>query len=89
LSHRGIVLIALASKKLAEQATCARDILVALTVLYGVASFLTRSTKFPSLGILIFHGLFLLFGFAASQAPKVVFAVLIIEASIYLSIVAQ
>jgi len=82
----GLVLIALASKKLAEQATYAKDILVALTLLYGVviASFLIHSLyQVPVshlLGILIFHGLFLLFGFAASRAPKGVFAVLPIVA---------
>jgi O-antigen ligase len=91
----GLVLIALASKKLVEQATYAKDILVALTLLYGVviASFLIYSLhQVPVthlLGILIFHGLFLLFGFAASRAPKAVFSVLIVEAAIYLLIVAQ
>src|SRR6516164_8814869 len=91
----GLVLIALASKDLAEQATYAKDILVTLTLLYSVviASFLINSLhQVPVthlLGILIFHGLFLLFGFAASRAPKAVFAVLIVGAAIYLLIVAQ
>ena len=91
----GLVLIALASKKLAEQATYAKDILVTLTPLYGVviASFLINSLhQVPAthlLGILIFHGLFLLFGFAASRAPKAVFSVLIVGAAIYLLNVAQ
>src|SRR6516165_6687220 len=91
----GVVLIALASKELAEQAAYAKDILVALALLYGVviASFLFHSFhQVPVthlLGILIFHGLFLLFGFAASRAPKAVFSVLIIGAAIYLLIVAQ
>lgn len=64
------------AKKLAEQAAYARDVLVALTLLYGVviASFLIHSLhQVPVthlLGISIFHGLFLLFGFAASRAPK-------------------
>ena len=91
----GLVLIALASKGLAVQAAYAKDILVALALLYGVviASFLFHSFhQVPVthlLGILIFHGLFLLFGFAASRAPKAVFSVLIAGAAIYLLIVAQ
>jgi O-antigen ligase len=91
----GLVLIALASKDLADQATYAKDILVVLTLLYGVviASFLIHSLhQVPVthlLGILIFHGLFLLFGFAASRAPKAVSSALIVGAAIYLVIVAQ
>jgi O-antigen ligase len=91
----GLVLIALARKELTDQATYAKDILIALTLLYGlvIASFLIYSLhQVPVthlLGILIFHGLFLLFGFAASRAPKAVFSVLIAGAAIYLLIVAQ
>jgi O-antigen ligase len=91
----GVVLIALASKELAEEAAYAKDILVALALIYGVviASFLFHSLhQVPVthlLGILIFHGLFLLFGFAASRAPKAVFALLIAGAAIYLIIIAQ
>jgi O-antigen ligase len=91
----GLVLIALASKNLAEQVADAKDILVTLTLLYSVviASFLIHSLhQVPVthlLGILIFHGLFLLFGFVASRAPKAVFSVLMIGAAIYLIMIAQ
>jgi O-antigen ligase len=91
----GLVLIALASKSLAEQATYAKDLLVALTVLYCVviASFLIHSLhQVPSthlLGILIFHGMFLLFGFAASRALQGVFSVLMVGAVIYLFIIVK
>jgi O-antigen ligase len=91
----GVVLIALTSRTLAEQAACAADILVLLILLYCVvvASFLVNSLhRVPIthlLGILIFHGLFLLFGFAASRALKAVYGVLMMGAAIYLLIIVE
>jgi O-antigen ligase len=91
----GLVLIAFASRNLVEQATYTLDILALLILLYClvIASFLINSLhRVPItylLGILVFHGLFLLFGFAASRALKAVFAVLAIGAAVYLIIIAR
>jgi O-antigen ligase len=91
----GLILIALTSRNLIEQAAYATEVLVLLVLLYCVviASFLINSFhRVPIthlVGILIFHGLFLLFGFAASRALKAVFAVLVTGAAIYLLVIAQ
>jgi hypothetical protein len=91
----GLMLVALASRNLVEQATFIVDVLALLFLLYCViiASFLIYSLHRVPIthlfGILIFHGLFLLFGFAAARAHKAVFAVLFAGAAIYLLIIAQ
>jgi hypothetical protein len=91
----GLVLIAFASRNLVEQAVYATEMLALLVLLYCVvvASFLINSLyRVPMthlFGILIFHGLFLLFGFAASRALTAVFAVLAIGAAVYLILIAQ
>jgi len=91
----GLLLMALASRKLIKQTTYATDVLVLLILLYStvVASFLINSLhRAPIthlLGILIFHGLFLLFGFAAARSLKAIFAVLLAGAAIYILVIVQ
>jgi len=91
----GLMLIARASQRLADQASYAPDIWAALVLLYSVvtANFLFSSLhQVPVthlLGILIFHGLFLLFGFAAAGSLQAVFIMLLLQACAYLIIVAR
>ena len=91
----GLSLIVLAGRALAEQADSIRDVLIIIALLYCavIASFLVHSFhRVPVthlVGILIFHGVFLLFGLAASHSLRAVFAVLLAMAAVYLLIVAQ
>lgn len=91
----GVLLVMLAGRKLAEQTTYVTDIFLALALFYCaiIASFLVNSLhRVPVthlLGILIFHGLFLVFGFAAARALKAVFVVLLVQATIYILVIAQ
>ena len=90
LSVAGLALIALDWRSIRDEASYAGDILVVIGVLYAlvIASYLVNSLdQVPPthlLGILIFHGLFLVFGFAAARAPKAVFAMLLAQAGVYL-----
>lgn len=94
-SALGIALAAVRWRQLRDDATCVPDVLVALALLYGVvvANFLLYSL--PSVpithlaGILIFHAMFLLFGFAAARAPKMVLLVLLVAAGAYVFIIVQ
>jgi O-antigen ligase len=91
----GIVLVAVRWREIREDASYARDVLVVIGLLYAVvvASYLANS--FPQVpvthlvGILIFHALFIVFGFAAARALKVVFTMLLVQAAIYVIIIAQ
>ena len=91
----GVLLVMLAGRKLAEQAAHATDIFLVLALFYCtvIASFLINSlSRVPVthlLGILIFHGLFLVFGFAAARAVRTVFVVLLVQAAIYILVIAQ
>ena len=91
----GIVLVALSGRQISEQASLVSGILIVLVLFYGVViiNFLLYSFHQVPIthlaGILIFHAVFLVFGFAASRAPAAVFAVLLTEAAIYLIIIAQ
>src|SRR5690348_9102292 len=91
----GLILIALDWRRLIGNLAYVRDILIILGVLYAivVASFLVNSLhRVPVtylVGIFLFHGLFLLFGFAAARALKAVFATLLVQAAVYAIVVAQ
>ena len=91
----GVLLAVLAARKLAEQASYVTDIFLVLALFYCIviASFLINSLhRVPVthlLGILIFHGLFLAFGFAAARALKAVFVVLLAQAAVYILVIAQ
>src|ERR1700744_3363825 len=90
LSLAGVALVAFDWRAIRDEARYAGDILRVICVLYAivVASYLVNSLgRVPPthlLGIQIFHGLFLVFGFAAARAPKAVFAMLLAQAAIYL-----
>jgi O-antigen ligase len=90
LSVAGVALIALDWRSIRNQANYAGDVLVMIGALYAlvIASYLVNSLhQVPPthlLGILIFHGLFLVFGFATARAPKAVFAMLLAQAAVYL-----
>jgi O-antigen ligase len=91
----GIALVAVRWREIRDDAGYARDILIVMGLLYSVvvASYLANS--FPQvplthlLGILVFHALFIVFGFAAARALKVVFTMLLAQAAIYVIIIAQ
>jgi hypothetical protein len=91
----GLVLVAVIWRQLCEDASYVADILIAMALLYGAvtASYLVNSLhRVPLtdlLGILIFHALFIAFGFAAARATKAVFVVLLAQALIYLIVVIQ
>jgi O-antigen ligase len=88
-------LVAVNWRQVRDDATRATGLLVALAALYGVlvASYLLHTFgKVPAthlLGILVFHGLFLVFGFFAVRALPAVFAVLLAYAASYLAVIAQ
>jgi O-antigen ligase len=91
----GAVLIVGSWRKISNNAAYVTDILLALALLYGVivANYLAYSLGTVAithlLGILLFHSLFLVFGFAAARAPKAVYSVLVAQAAIYVVIIAQ
>jgi O-antigen ligase len=94
-SALGIMLAGLSWRQLRNDAVQVPDALVALTLLYGVVvvNFLHYSLPVVPIthlvGILIFHGMFLLFGFAAARALRTVMLVLVVAAAIYLFIILQ
>jgi O-Antigen ligase len=91
----GFILVAISWREIFETAKYANDVLVVAALLYGVviASYLAYSLHHVPMthliGILAFHALFLLFGFAASRSLGAVFAVLLAQAATYLLVVAQ
>ena len=91
----GLVLVALSWRQLYEDAGYVAKVLIAMGILYAVvtASYLVNSLhRVPVtdlFGILIFHAMFIAFGFAAARAAKVVFAMLLAQAAVYLMVVIQ
>jgi hypothetical protein len=91
----GLALVALSWRQLYQDTGYVADVLIAMGLLYGIvtASYLVNSLyRVPVtdlFGILIFHALFIAFGFAAARATKVVFAMLLAQAAIYLIVVLQ
>jgi hypothetical protein len=91
----GLVIVALGWRQLYEDAGYVADVIIVMALLYGVvtASYLVNSLhRVPAtdlVGILVFHALFIIFGFAAARATKVVFAMLLAQAAIYLIVVIQ
>src|SRR5579871_4117277 len=91
----GLVLVALNWRQFSDDAGYAVDVLIVIGLLYGTvaASYLVNSLhRVPAtdlVGILVFHALFIVFGFAAARATKVVFAMLLAQAAIYLIVVIQ
>jgi O-antigen ligase len=91
----GLVLVILDWREIRENAVYATDILVALSLLYGVvaANYLANSLEQVPithlLGIMLFHSVFLAFGFAAARAPVPVYIVLLAQAAIYVIAIAQ
>jgi O-antigen ligase len=88
-------LVAVNWRQIRDDATRASGLVIALAALYGVLilSYLLHTLgKVPAthlLGILVFHGLFLVFGFFAVRALPAVFAVLMAFAAGYLVVIAQ
>jgi O-antigen ligase len=94
-SALGIVLAGSNWRQLRNDATQIPDALVALALLYGVVIVNFLHYSLPAvpithlLGILIFHGMFLVFGFAAARALRAVMLVLVVAAAIYVFIILQ
>lgn len=91
----GTALVAWTWREIRDNAGYATDTLLVLGLLYGAlgtnyfAYSLGQVPMTHLFGILIFHSLFLVFGFAAARSLKAVFIVLLAQAAIYLIIVAQ
>jgi O-antigen ligase len=91
----GAVLAALNWRRLRDDAGHIPGVLLALMLLYGVtvANFLAYSLPAVPIthlvGILIFHAMFLLFGFAAARAAPMVLKVLLAGAVAYVLIIVQ
>jgi O-antigen ligase len=90
-----VALATISWRPLCENAGYIRDALVVAGMFYAIviSSFLINSIhRVPVthlIGILVFHALFLLLGFAAARAPKAIFALLLAQAAIYIIVVAQ
>jgi O-antigen ligase len=91
----GIVLVALSWRQISDNAKRVTDILVVVGLFYVVVIVSYLSSSFPLvpvthlLGILIFHALFMIFGFAAARVLKAVLFMLLGAAAIYLAVIAQ
>jgi len=94
-SALGATLAAVSWRRLRDDATHIPGVLLVLALLYGVAvaNFLAFSLANVPIthlaGILIFHALFLLFGFAAARATRMVLKVLLAGALAYVLIIVQ
>lgn len=94
-SAAGFLFVAISWRQFCDNASRTTDILVVLGLLYGVVIISYLSRSFPEvpvthlLGILIFHSLFLVFGFAAARGLKAVSAILLSAAAIYSIVIAQ
>ena len=94
-SALGIVLVGLNWRQVRDDAIRVPDILAVLALLYGivVVNFLTHSLPAVPIthlaGILVFHGMFLAFGFASARALRTVMVVLLAQAAIYALIILQ
>jgi O-antigen ligase len=91
----GIALVAVSWRQIYDNAKRVTDILVLLGLLYGVVIISYLSNSFPVvpvthlLGVLIFHALFIIFGFAAARALKLVLLILLGAAAIYSIVIVQ
>jgi len=91
----GLVLTALNWRQVVDLTIHVRPIFVLVVLLYVLVTanyFLNSWPKVPVthlLGILIFHGIFLLFGLASAGAPNAVFAVLLVQGVAYAIIYSQ
>jgi O-antigen ligase len=90
----GLVLIVLSWRPIFDDASHVRDVLIVAALFYAivVVSFLVYSRGAVSAthlwGILIIHGIFLIFGFSAARALKMVLLVLLGMATIYAAVLA-
>ncbi len=95
VSALGIVLVAIVGRQTCSDLGRVTDILVPFGLFYAVVivSFLSKSIgQVPAthlLGILIFHWLFMIFGFAAARSAKAVQLTLLAAAACYLIVIAQ
>src|SRR5215468_8099399 len=95
MSAIGAALVVISWPSINEMGSKVRDILLLLGALYGVviANFLLLSRPTIPMthlaGILIFHSLFLVFGFAAARALRIVLLMLLAAAVVYLIFIAQ
>jgi hypothetical protein len=91
----GLVLTALNWRQVVDLANHVRPIFVLIVLFYVLVTanyFINSYPKVPIthlLGILIFHGIFLLFGFASAGALNVVFAILLVQGIAYVIIFGQ
>jgi O-antigen ligase len=94
-SALGAALAVMSWRRLRDDAGHIPGVLIALALLYGVtvANFLSYSLLAVPIthlaGILIFHAMFLLFGFAAARATRMVLKVLLAGAAAYVVIIVQ
>ena len=94
-SALGALLVVASWRAILKNAVYVTDVLLASVLLYGVVTanyfvFSRGQVAFTHLlGILVFHSLFLVFGFAAARALKAVYIVLLTQGAIYLIIIAQ
>jgi O-antigen ligase len=90
----GLVLVVLSWRPIFDDASHVRDVLIVAALFYAivVVSFLVYSRGAVSAthlwGILIIHGIFLIFGFSAARALKMVLLVLLSMAAIYAALLA-
>jgi hypothetical protein len=91
----GAVLVAVGWRQICAMARKIPDVLVVLTAFYALVlvGFLIHSRPAVPIthvvGILAFHGLFMIFGFSAARAPKAVLGMLLCAAVIYLIVIVQ
>jgi O-antigen ligase len=91
----GLVLVSLDWREIRENAGYVTDALLAFVLLYAVAIASYFISSFETVpithlaGILIFHSLFVLFGFAAARTLMAVYAVLVTQAAVYMIVIAQ
>ncbi len=94
-SALGIVLVAVNWREFFDNASRVTDTLAVLGLLYGAVIISYMSRSFPEvpvtylLGILGFHALFLIFGFAAARAVRTMLLLLLGAAAIYSITIAQ
>jgi O-antigen ligase len=85
----GTLLLAISWREILKTAVHATDIVLALALLYGVviANYLVYSSGQVAVthlvGIVLFHCLFLVFGFAAARALVPIYVVLLAQAAVY------
>jgi O-Antigen ligase len=91
----GAALIAVDWRGIFERIKRVKDFLLIAASLYAlvVANYFVFSSKQVPftylLGVLAFHGLFLLFGFVAARSLRTIYALLLLQAAIYLIIIAR